>query len=101
MIDQALKRLTILLQGKIPAKIDNAAMDNDRDRQFAEAMNQLVTFMEEIHQFVNPLARGALSDIKWSPKNFLASPFKELHSRLCHLPRVHEKTLSRVFQTPK
>ncbi len=85
MIKQAIDKITILLQGGIPAKIDSAGFESASDRKFAEAMNQLVTFMEEIHQFINPLARGELSDIKWSPKNFLASPFKELHSRLRHL----------------
>jgi hypothetical protein len=85
MITKIVQKLTILLQGRIPAKIDSAGFDSDSDRKCAEALNQLVNFMEEIHQFINPLARGELSDIKWSPKNFLASPFKELHSRLCHL----------------
>jgi hypothetical protein len=85
MIAQAIKKLTILLQGKIPAKFDSAAVKSAKDRKFAEALNQLITFMEEIHQFINPLARGELSDTKLSPGNFLASPFKELHSRLCHL----------------
>ena len=85
MIEQTVQKLTILLQGRIPAKIDSAGFDSDSDRKCAEALNQLINFMEEIHQFINPLARGELSDIKWSPKNFLASPFKELHSRLCHL----------------
>ena len=85
MIAKAVEKLTLILQGKIPTKIDTAGIDSDSNRRFAEALNQLVTFMEEIHQFINPLARGELSDIKWSSKNFLASPFKELHSRLCHL----------------
>lgn len=85
MIAKAVEKLTLILQGKIPTKIDTAGIDSDSDRRFAEALNQLVTFMEEIHQFINPLTRGELSDIKWSSKNFLASPFKELHSRLCHL----------------
>jgi hypothetical protein len=48
-------------------------------------LNQLIVFMEEIHQFILPLAHGELSEIKFSPKNFLASPFKELHSRLRNL----------------
>lgn len=85
MIAKAVEKLTLILQGKIPTRIDTAGIDCASERQFVEALNQLVTFMEEIHQFINPLARGELSDIKWSSKNFLASPFKELHSRLCHL----------------
>jgi soluble cytochrome b562 len=85
MIVQAIEKLTILLQGRIPSQFDSATIDSADDHKFAESMNQLITLMEEIHQFVNPLARGELSEINLSAKNFLASPFKELHSRLCHL----------------
>jgi soluble cytochrome b562 len=85
MIVQAIEKLANLLQGKIPAQFDSAAFDSVDERSFAESMNQLITFMEEIHQFINPLARGELSEIKLSANNFLASPFKELHSHLCHL----------------
>jgi soluble cytochrome b562 len=85
MIVQAIEKLTILLQGRIPTQCDSAAIDSEDDRKFAESMNQLISFMEEIHQFINPLARGELSETNLSPNNFLASPFKELHSRLCHL----------------
>jgi soluble cytochrome b562 len=85
MIAKAIEKLGILLQGKIPEKINSAKIDNPNDRQFTEVFNQLIAFMEEIHQFIVPLARGELGDVKLSPKNFLASPFKELHSRLRHL----------------
>jgi hypothetical protein len=85
MIVQAIEKLTILMQGRIPTRFDGEAIHSADDRKLAESMNQLITFMEEIHQFINPLARGELSEIDLSPKNFLASPFKELHSRLCHL----------------
>ncbi len=85
MITQAIDKLTTLLQGKIPTRFDSAAIDSADDLKFAESMNQLITFMEEIHQFINPLSRGELSEINLSARNFLASPFKELHSRLCHL----------------
>jgi hypothetical protein len=85
VIAQAVEKLKILLQGRIPARFDSTGIDSASEQEFAEAFNQLVTFMEEIHQFINPLARGELSDIKLSPRNFLASPFKELHSRLYHL----------------
>lgn len=85
MIVQAIDKLTILLQGRIPTRFDSTTIERADDRKFAESMNQLITFMEEIHQFINPLARGELSEINLSAKNFLASPFKELHSRLYHL----------------
>jgi soluble cytochrome b562 len=85
MITQALQKLDTLLRGSIPSKIDGASAASPEARKLADAMNQLIVFMEEIHQFIIPLAHGELSEIKFSPKNFLASPFKELHSRLRHL----------------
>jgi DNA repair exonuclease SbcCD ATPase subunit len=85
MIQQAIEKLASLLQGKIPANIDSSEAANENDRRLAELMNQLITFIDEIHRFIIPLAQGELSDIKPAPNNFLASPFKELHSRLRHL----------------
>jgi hypothetical protein len=85
MILQVIEKLTILLQGKIPANIDSSYAASDNDRRLAELVNQLITFIDEIHRFIIPLAQGELSDIKPAPNNFLASPFKELHSRLRHL----------------
>ena len=85
MIEEVIEKLDILLQGRIPAKIDSAAIDDPSSRKCAEIVNQLVTFMEEVHQFIIPIANGKLSDLKFSHGNFLASPFKELHSRLQHL----------------
>jgi hypothetical protein len=84
MIVQAIEKLTILLQGKIPAKIDPGD-ENENDLKLAELINQLITFIDQIHQFIIPLAQGELSDIRLAPNNYLASPFKELHSRLRHL----------------
>ena len=85
MIAQAIEKLGLLMQGKSPAKIEATKIDDPSDRQLAEAINQLIAFVEEIHRFIVPLSRGELHDISVSPKNFLASPFKELHSRLRHL----------------
>jgi soluble cytochrome b562 len=85
MVAQALQKLKTLLRGSIPTRIDSAAANSPDDRELAEALNQLIVCMEEIHQFIMPLAHGELSEIRLSPKNFLASPFKELHSRLSHL----------------
>jgi methyl-accepting chemotaxis protein len=85
MILQVIEKLTILLQGKIPANIDSSDVASENDRKLAELVNQLITFIDEIHRFIIPLAQGELSDIKPAPNNFLASPFKELHSRLRHL----------------
>lgn len=80
-----LEKLTSLLQGGIPAKIDLDAGNEGADRPLAETVNQLIDFMQEIHAFIVPLSKGELHDIRIQPGNFLASPFKELHSRLRHL----------------
>jgi hypothetical protein len=85
MIDKVIEKMTILLQGKIPEKIDIEKLDDENARKCATTLNQLITFMQEIHAFIIPLSQGKFQDIKASPKNYLASPFKELHSRLLHL----------------
>jgi soluble cytochrome b562 len=85
MIVQAIEKLTLLLQGKIPSRFDGDAIDDVNNRKFAESMNRLITSMEEIHDFITPLAHGELSEMNVPAGNFLASPFKELHSRLRHL----------------
>jgi hypothetical protein len=85
MIPQAVDKLTILLQGKVPEKIDISDDSPEDELRCAKLVNQLITFIEQIHRFIIPLAQGELSDIKIVPNNYLASPFKELHSRLRHL----------------
>ena len=47
--------------------------------------NRLVHFMEELAVFVLPLTRGELSVPQPSRNNYMAAPFKELHSRLSEL----------------
>ena len=85
MIEEAVEKLSILLQGKIPAKIDLRERDNESETKFGEMLNQLINFMQQIHEFIIPLSQGELQDIRLPAKNFLASPFKELHSQLLHL----------------
>ncbi|MFH0960543.1 MAG: hypothetical protein V1897_17785, partial [Pseudomonadota bacterium] len=85
MIEEAIEKLAILLQGRIPAKIDIKKLDDEGDHKFGEMMNQLIDFMQQIHDFIIPLSRGELHEIWLPSNNFLASPFKELHSRLLHL----------------
>ena len=85
MIEKITEKLTILLQGKIPEKIDAGKVADESKQKLAEMVNQLITFMQEVHDFTIPLSKGELAEIKISPKNFFGSPFKELHSRLLHL----------------
>ncbi len=85
MMEKITAKLAILLQGKIPEKIDNGNITDEREQNLAKTLNQLITFMQEVHDFIIPLSKGELAEIKISPKNFFGSPFKELHSRLLHL----------------
>jgi len=85
MIEETIDRLVVLLQGKIPDKIDVRKTDDENKQKFAKMLNQFIDFMQEIHDFIIPLSKGEIAEIKTSRDNFLASPFKELHSRLFHL----------------
>jgi len=85
MIDLAIEKFGLLLQGRIPDKIDTGKIADKSKQKFAEMLNQLIEFMQEIHNFIVPLSKGEIAKIKTSRNNFLASPFKELHSRLLHL----------------
>ena len=85
MIEKITAKFAILLQGKIPEKIDTRKITDEHEQNLAILLNQLITFMQEVHDFIIPLSKGELTEIKILPKNFFGSPFKELHSRLLHL----------------
>jgi hypothetical protein len=85
MTKEVIEKLAILLQGKIPEKIDTGEIADEGKQELAVMFNQLIDSMNEIHSFIMPLSRGEIDNIKTSRNNFLASPFKELHSRLLHL----------------
>jgi hypothetical protein len=85
VIQETEKRLKALLQGQIPEKLPLEHFPPEEEGRLAETVNQLIEFMSEIQSFIFPLSQGILKDIKIQPKNFLGSPFKELHSRLMHL----------------
>ncbi|MDQ1239984.1 MAG: two-component system, sensor histidine kinase and response regulator [Thermodesulfobacteriota bacterium] len=85
MIEEATEKLGMLLQGEIPARIDLQQLEDEDEFKYAEMMNQLIDFMEQTQQFIIPLSRGELREIRLPANNFFASPFKELHSHLLHL----------------
>ncbi len=85
MIEESIEKLATLLQGKIPDKIETEIITNEEHRHLATMLNQIFEFMQETHEFIEPLSKGDLHEISMQPKNFLSSPFKELHSRLRHL----------------
>ncbi len=85
MINAIREAIDVLLQGRIPEKI-SCHGDSSDEAKLAESVNQLIDFMGEVHHYVEPLARGELhADSPLQRNNFLASPFKELRSRLLHL----------------
>lgn len=85
MIEKTTEKLALLLQGKIPEKVDAGKIADESKQKLTKMLNKLITFMQEVHDFIIPLSKGELAKIKISPKNFFGSPFKELHSRLLHL----------------
>jgi hypothetical protein len=86
MSEEAIRKLTLLLQGGVPEPIDTEKTTNENEYELAILLNRLFLFVQEIHEFILPLSRGKLGDVTVPlPKNFLASPFKELHCHLQHL----------------
>ncbi|MDR2549818.1 MAG: hypothetical protein LBD10_06445 [Desulfobulbus sp.] len=86
MIKEARDKLAVLLQGKVPDALETEHCASEEERQLANLLNELFTYMQEVHQFIVPLSQGNISDLTLPPpRNFLSSPFKELHSRLMHL----------------
>jgi hypothetical protein len=85
MKEKITEKLAILLQGNIPEEIDTDDITDEHELNLANMLNQLIQFMQDVHDFIIPLSKGELAEIKISPKNFFGSPFKELHSRLLHL----------------
>lgn len=85
MNGESLARLEALLAGRLPKPIDLDGLDGEA-WVLARRVNELSEFMAEIHGFILPLSRGELSRVpRLRRDNYLASPFKELHSRLVHL----------------
>jgi signal transduction histidine kinase len=78
-------RLEKLLNGKIPGRINIDDYESEIERDFAGVVNQLIDSLEDVHHFIIPLSQGRLEDFAPKKNNYLASPFKELHSRLKHL----------------
>ncbi len=81
----AIDRLTALFHARIPAPLAPEAYSQPEARELAERLNQLIEYFTEIWNFILPLARGELRVPVPKTRNFLASPFKELHSQLLHL----------------
>lgn len=86
MIEEAIDKLTLLLQGSVPEPVPIEPVTNEKEHELAILLNRLFTFVLEIHEFIFPLSKGKLKDAAVPiSRNLLASPFKELHSHLQHL----------------
>jgi len=85
LLDIVIQHIEALLMGEIPQFISHDGSDEIRVVELAEKVNKLITAVSEIHNFVLPLSKGELQDIKISRMNLMGSPFKELHSKLLNL----------------
>jgi signal transduction histidine kinase len=79
------QRISDLLKGKIPEKIEVSDYTDEVEKRFVEIANQLIESSSEIHRFIVPLSQGELHSFVPKRSNFFSSPFKELHARLLHL----------------
>ncbi|MBF0451666.1 MAG: response regulator [Candidatus Magnetomorum sp.] len=83
-IDRITEAVYYLSKGQVPPKINCKNDDNDEINQLSEMMNTLIGQFDGIKKSIVPLASGNLN-ITIPKDNFLASPFKQLHSSLSHL----------------
>jgi signal transduction histidine kinase/CheY-like chemotaxis protein len=83
-IDRITEVVYYLLKGKTPDPIPCETDPDDEIRQLSEKINELSLNFKEIKDVITPLSQGKL-DIQLPKRNFLASPFKQLHSALSHL----------------
>ena len=85
MIGEATEKLALLLRGMIPEPLDTAALTGD-ELELGTQLNALFCFWQEIRDVILPLSRGDLDGPRLvQTKNYLSSPFKQLHSQLKHL----------------
>ena len=82
VLAEAAQRIDSLLKGQLPEKISTVSEAGDPSEGAAaiiERLNLLIDYHGEISEFIVPLAQGELKRKVPKTKNFLASPFKELH----------------------
>jgi two-component system, sensor histidine kinase len=77
--------LAELLKGHPPKPLDPSRYADTREKHHAKVVNSVIECVAEVWRFIVPLAQGNLSAKPPQRNNILASPYKELHSRLMHL----------------
>jgi serine phosphatase RsbU (regulator of sigma subunit) len=85
LIDIVNEKLKEILMGKIPDKISLENFSDEREKELFNNINNFISSISEIHQFVQPLSKGELNEISINRWNLMGAPFKELHSRLLNL----------------
>ncbi|MEZ5359828.1 MAG: hypothetical protein R3F48_13495 [Candidatus Zixiibacteriota bacterium] len=85
LIAELIRNINDLLVGKIPKQVELDEKSNPLLNELRDCINQLVVFIKEIKECIIPLSQGNLKHIQISSDNYLASPFKALHSSLLHL----------------
>jgi signal transduction histidine kinase len=85
LLEECVGRLELLAQGKVPPRLGERGVGEPRLAALARVTDLLIGMVVEIRDFVVPLSQGQLERSVPPTGNFLASPFKELHSRLLHL----------------
>ncbi len=76
--------LDMLLRGEMPEAVFLSGRASDRIKTLAETVNRLIQAYAEARQFLLALSEGKL-DVDTPSRNFLVSPFKQLHANLRHL----------------
>jgi signal transduction histidine kinase len=78
------RRLEALMEGR---PVPPAATESEPEgiAELSSSVDRLVAFFSETRDFALALAQGDLGKELPATRNLLASPFKELHSRLVHL----------------
>lgn len=85
LLEEIEEMVSLLLKGKIPEPLEMERCQDEPERSLAESFNRLVESFAEIRDFIIPLSQGELGKSVPSSKNLLASPFKELRSRLIQI----------------
>lgn len=85
ILEQARDAITALLKSAQPPTISEEDYSDPTIKDFARSINQLTGFISELSEYIAQLSKGKLDIETPQTNNFLASPFKELHSNLRHL----------------
>ncbi len=80
----ARKAIVTLLSGGVPDPVPVRPGDDDGLSGLLRTINELIERFQEAREFITALSQGRL-ETEPPLRNYLISPFKQLHSRLAHL----------------